>query len=225
MFLLISGGGEFLSSKKKLFPGAVIELKISEGDYQGNYYTKVDEIREQVLYIGAPYYQGEILPLRVGTVLEVCFNDEISAYSFDTAIKQRIALPTPVLVLDFPDEIRKIQRRNFVRVKTFFPITYQIVTKEGLSNPQKGNLLDLSGGGMRFETLAKLDDNALLVIQLTLPSNELNTFVRVLRVQKNEDTKSYSISSKFHEISEHDRDLIIRYVFELQRTMRKKGLI
>lgn len=214
-----------MSYKNKLFPGAVIELKISEGDYQGNYYTKVEEIREQVLYIGAPYYQGEIVPLRIGTVLEVYFYNEISAYSFDTAIKQRIALPIPVFVLDLPDEIRKIQRRNFVRVRTFFPIIYKIVTKEGLSYPQKGNLIDLSGGGMRFETLAKLEDNVLLYVQLTLPSGKLNIFVRVLRVQKLEDTKSYGISSEFHEISEHDRDSIIRYVFELQRAMRKKGLI
>jgi c-di-GMP-binding flagellar brake protein YcgR len=214
-----------LSYKNKLFPGAVIELKIPEGDYQGNYYTKVEEIREQTLYIGAPYHQGEIVPLRVGTVLEVLFNDQMSAYIFNSTIKQRTAVPTPVFVLDIPNEIRKIQRRSFVRVKTFLPLTYQVVTKEGLSQPQKGNALDLSGGGMCFETFNKLENNELLSLRLTLPSGELNIGARILRANKSEETKSYKISSEFHEISEHDRDLIIRYVFELQRTMRKKGLI
>jgi len=214
-----------LSYRKILLPGAVIELKIPEGNYQGNYYTKVEEIRDQALYIGAPYHQGEIVPLRVGTVLEVLFNDQMSAYVFNSTIKQRITFPIPVFVLDIPNEIRKIQRRSFVRIKTFLPITYQVVTKEGLSEPQKGNMLDLSGGGMCFKTFDKLESNELLFIRLTLPAAELNICARILRVNKSEETNSYNISSEFHEISEHDRDLIIRYVFELQRTMRKKGLI
>lgn len=214
-----------MSYKKRLLPGTTIELKISNGDYQGIYRTKVDDIREQMLFIGAPYDQGQILPLRVGTVLEVFFYDDISAYCFDTTIKQRIALPIPIFVLDLPDEIRKIQRRQFVRVKTAFPIIYRIITEKGLSDPGNGKLLDLSGGGMRFETLAKLENNALFSIQLKLPSGELNTLGRVLRVQRIEKAKSYNISSEFYEISEHDRDMIIRYVFELQRTLRKKGLI
>jgi c-di-GMP-binding flagellar brake protein YcgR len=178
-----------------------------------------------MLLIGAPYYQGQILPLRVGTVLEVFFHDEISAYCFDTAIKQRIALPIPIFGLDLPNEIRKIQRRQFVRVKTAFPIIYRIITEKGLSDPGNGKMVDLSGGGMCFETPAKLENNALLSVHLQLPFGELNTLGRVLRVHPIEEAKSYGISSEFHQISEHDRDLIIRYVFELQRTLRKKGLI
>ncbi|MHB8126792.1 MAG: flagellar brake protein [Desulfitobacteriaceae bacterium] len=213
-----------MSYKKKLIPGAAVELIIPDGEYKGNYQTRVDEVWERILSVAAPYYQGEVISFRVGTVLEVSYYDEVSSYCFDTTIKQRIAVPIPTFVLDFPDEIRKIQRRNFVRIPAFYPVTYRMVTKEGLSDPKDGNMLDISGGGMRFKTLEKLENNSLLYAQLKLPGGELSTPVRVRRIQKIEDTKAYSISTEFYEISERDRDRVIRCVFELQRTMRKKGL-
>ncbi|MFZ3101238.1 MAG: flagellar brake domain-containing protein [Desulfitobacteriaceae bacterium] len=213
-----------MSRKKKLFPGTTIELVIPDGDYKGNYHTRVDEVGERIISVTAPYHQGEVVPLRVGTVLEVIYYDEVSAYSFDTRIKQRIAVPIPIFVLDFPEEIRKVQRRNYVRIPAIYPLTFRMVTKEGLSDLKAGNMLDISGGGIRFRTVEKLENNSLLYAQLKLPSGELNTPVRVRRVLKIEDTKAYSISAEFYEISERDRDRVIRCVFELQRTMRKKGL-
>lgn len=213
-----------MSYKKKLFPGAAIELILPDGDYKGNYHTRVEEVGERIISVAAPYHQGEVIALRVGTVLEVTYYDEVSAYSFDTRVKQRIAVPIPIFVLDFPDEIRKVQRRNFVRIPAIYPVIFRMVTKEGLSDPKAGNMLDLSGGGMRFRTVEKLENNSLLYAQLKLPSGEINTPVRVRRVQKIEDKNAYNISAEFYEISERDRDRVIRCVFELQRTMRKKGL-
>ena len=178
-----------------------------------------------IISVAAPYRQGEVIPLRVGTVLEITYNDEVAAYSFDTVVKQRIAVPIPVFVLDFPEKIRKVQRRNYVRIPAFYPITFRIVTKEGLSDPKAVYMLDLSGGGMSFKTTDKLENNSLFHAQLKLPSGELSIAARVRRVQKIDDTNAYSISSEFYEISERDRDRVIRCVFDLQRTMRKKGLV
>lgn len=221
---IICKGGDLLSHKKKLLPGAAVELILHDGDYKGKYHTRVDEVGEHIISVTAPYHQGEVIALRVGTVLEVAYYDEVSAYSFDTKIKQRIAVPIPIFVLDFPEQIRKVQRRNFVRIPAIYPVTFRMVTKEGLSDLKDGNMLDISGGGMRFKTVEKLENNSLLYAQLKLPSGELNTPVRVRRVQKIEDKNAYSISAEFYEISERDRDRVIRCVFELQRTMRKKGL-
>ena len=214
-----------MSYKKKLLLGAVVELTVPEGEYKGNYHTRVDEIGEHIISVAAPYRQGEVIPLRVGTVLEIPYNDEDAAYSFDTVVKQRIAVPIPVFVLDFPEKIRKVQRRNYVRIPAFYPITFRIVTKEGLSDPKAVYMLDLSGGGMSFKTTDKLENNSLFHAQLKLPSGELSIAARVRRVQKIDDTNAYSISSEFYEISERDRDRVIRCVFDLQRTMRKKGLV
>lgn len=208
-----------------MLPGQAIELNVPEGEYQGRYRTRIDEVGERLLSVVAPYLQGQVIPLREGTKLEVTFWDEISAYSFEAKIMQRIAVPIPVFVLELPDSARKVQRRNYVRIPAFYPVTFRMVTREGLSEPCKGNMLDLSGGGMRFQTNERVENRALLYANLQLPNGEIQTPVRVCRVEKIEETNRFSVSVEFYEISERDRDRIIRCVFDLQRAMRKKGLV
>lgn len=215
-----------MNFKNKLMPGQAVDIVIPEGqEYSGRYRTRIDEVGERVVSIGAPYIQGEVIPLREGTVIEVTFSDEISAYSFDAKIIQRIAIPIPVFVLELVNSIRRVQRRDYVRVPAFYDVLFRTVTRQGLGNPKKGNMQDLSGGGMRFQTKEALENKAILYMQLTLPNGEVQTPARVCRVEKIDDGRRYSISVEFYEINERDRDRIIRCVFDLQRAMRKKGLV
>lgn len=216
-----------MTYKKKLLTGLAVELVVPEGEYEGKYRTRIEEVGERLFSVGAPFEHGEVVPLREGTKVKLIFWDEMSAYSFETKIMQRIAVPIPIFVLELPDSVSKVQRRNFVRVTALYPVTFQTVTREGLSDSYKGTMLDLSGGGMRFLTEERVDNRSLLYIQLALPNGDLQTVVRVCRVEKTEDSKPqrYCVSIEFHEISDRDRDRIIRCVFDIQRAMRKKGLI
>jgi c-di-GMP-binding flagellar brake protein YcgR len=214
-----------LSFKDRLFPGAAVELKISEGEYQGNYLTRIDKVEENTLSIGAPYSRGSILPLRAGTALEIYFHDESSAYSLRTVIQERTSIPLPLFILDFPDDIRKIQRRNFVRISDNLPLEYQLVSVNCLSDFKPGNLLNISGGGLCFRTKEKLEQDTRLYLLLKLPDGQINTFARVLRVSAIENNIYYSVSVEFQNISENERDSIIRHIFNKQRTMRQKGLL
>lgn len=214
-----------MAFKKKLLPGLSVELAVAEGDYAGRYRTRIDEVGEKLISVAAPYRANQILPLREGMVVEITFWDEISAYSFTAKIIQRIAVPVPVFVLELPDDVRKMQRRNFVRVPAFYPLTYRTVAREGLSAPVTANMVDLSGGGMRFRTKEPIELKSLLYVHLQLPTGELQTPALVARVEKKEDDKAYFVSVEFNEILERERDRIIRCVFDLQRAMRKKGLV
>jgi c-di-GMP-binding flagellar brake protein YcgR len=212
---------------KKIVPGLVVELVVLEGEYEGKYRTRIEEVGERVLSIGAPIEHGEVVPLRQGTKVKILFWDEVSAYSFTAKIMQRIAVPIHMFVLELPDSIAKVQRRNFVRVPAFYPLTFQTVTKEGLSDSKQGTMLDISGGGTRFLTEEQVDNKALLYARLALPNGDLQTPLRVCRVDKLEDTKPqrYCVSVEFYEIPERDRDRVVRIVFDIQRTLRKKGLV
>lgn len=214
-----------MSHKKRLLPGLAVELTVFEGEYAGTYRTRVEEVGERLLAVGALFDQGEVIPLREGTKVKITFWDEVAAYAFEAKIMQRIAVPVSLFVLELPDSIAKVQRRNYVRVPAFYPITFQSVTREGLSALYKGTMLDLSGGGMRFSTKERLENKSLLYAHLELPSGELRSPVRVHRVEKMEESKRYCISGEFQEISERERDRIIRCVFDIQRAMRKKGLV
>lgn len=214
-----------MSYKKKLLLGLAVELVVEEGDYEGRYMTRIEEVGERILAVGAPFNHGKIVPLREGTKVKLTFWDEAAAYSFEGKIMQRIAVPIPMFILELPDSVAKVQRRNYVRVPALFPITFRSVTKEGLSDLYNGTLLDLSGGGMRFLTKERVENNSLLYLILALPKGELRTPVRVCRADKPEDSKHYTVSVEFHDITERERDQVIRCVFDIQRAMRKKGLI
>lgn len=214
-----------MSYRKKLLLGSPIDLRVTEGEYKGIYRTRIEEVGERSLLVGVPYEQGEVVPLREGTKVKITFWDEVSAYAFESEIIQRRATPVPVFVVRLPDSVAKIQRRNFVRVSALYPMTFRMVTKEGLSDLHKGATLDLSGGGMRFLTKEPVENKSLLYAQVTLPNGELQTPVRVCRVEKIEDSGRYSVSVEFYDLSERERDRIIHCVFEIQRAMRKKGLV
>lgn len=214
-----------MSYKNKLLPGRNIDLEIEEGEYQGKYRSRIEDVGSKVIMVGAPYAKGVVVPLREGTQMTITFWDEISAYSFTGRVMQRVAVPVPMLVLELPESISKIQRRNFVRIPAFFPLAFRMVTKEGLSDAKGAMMVDLSGGGMRFKTEEDLENNSLLFAQMKLPSGEMQTPVRVCRKEKIDGMKQYVISVEFHDLSDRDRDRIIRCVFDLQREMRRKGLI
>lgn len=214
-----------MSYKKKLSYGMTVELTVMEGEYEGLYRTKIEEVGEKLLSVGVPFENGELVPVREGTKVKVSFFDEAAVYSFKGKIMQRFAVPIPILVLLMPDSVEKVQRRSFVRVPASFPVFFRMVTREGLSDIQEASLLDLSGGGIRFSTKEKIENKSLLFVRIPLPNGEIQTPGRVCRVVPIEDTRRFSVSVEFHEISERERDRIIRCVFDIQRAMRKKGLM
>jgi len=213
-----------LSYRKKLLHGLSVEIVVSKGEYEGKYLTRIEEVGERILAIGVPYHHGQVVPLHEGTKVKLTFWDEAASYSFEGKITKRIAVPVPMLILDLPESVSKVQRRNYVRVPALYPVSFRSVTKEGLSDFKSATMLDLSGGGMRFLTKDRVENRSLLYAHLSLPKGELNTPVRVCRADKKEESKHYTVSVEFHDISERERDQIIRCVFDLQRAMRKKGL-
>ena len=210
----------------KLEFGLPLELKVLEGPYEGKYNSRVEEVGEKILVIGAPYEQGEVIPLREGTEVSLTYWDELSAYSFESVIMQRIAVPFPMFVLAMPDSVTKIQRRNFVRIPVSYPFTFRIVLEDSLSDMFEGSMLDLSGGGIQFKTKKYMDNGSLLDAHIFLPNRVLEMPLRVTRVERAEDRSGlFVVSSEFYNINERMRDDIIRCVFEIQREMRKKGLV
>lgn len=214
-----------MSYKNKLSVGLAVDIVVPEGEYEGRYRSNIEEIGKKLLTVGAPFERGNLVPLREGTKLEITFCDETSAYTFVAEIMQRIAVPLPMLVLELPDSIAKVQRRNFVRVPAVFPVSFRVITRDGISGFYTGTMLDLSGGGMRFLVDEQIENKSLIYVHVDLPNEGLQTPARVTRVQKIEDSKRYVVSVEFHDLSERERDRIIRCVFDIQRAIRKKGLV
>jgi c-di-GMP-binding flagellar brake protein YcgR len=208
----------------KARPGLAVKLIVLEGPYEGDYRTYFEEVGERIISLVVPSAGGAIVPISEGTVVEIVFQESRYTYRVKARIIQRIAVPIPLFVLEYLGDIEKIQRRNYVRIEAFFPLSYRVVTKNGMSEEIEASMIDLSGGGMRFRTRRKVEDWAMLYTRLTLPKYEIHMPAKVCRVQQLDTIRRWDVSIEFVEISEKLRDRIIRTVFDLQREMLKKGL-
>ncbi len=121
----------------------------------------------------------------------------------------------PSLIRFHPDgDAEVLQRRDFVRVHTPHPVTVESV-EDGRRHV---HTVDLSGGGMLVadETLM-VDQTIRFTISIVTTELPIEGIARVVRIR--EDGKR---ALMFEEIAEHDRQRLIRFVFECMRTARAR---
>ena len=120
------------------------------------------------------------------------------------------------------------------------PASLRTVTdiKEGLDEIQdlilnednyKCTIVDISGGGIRVFSKRQLEKNETVYVKFTLNFNsgdkEADVLAKVVDSQKNsKDETMFDSRLQFINISEADREEIVKYVFEKQRNMLKKEL-
>ncbi|HTU95428.1 MAG TPA: PilZ domain-containing protein [Solirubrobacteraceae bacterium] len=121
----------------------------------------------------------------------------------------------PSLIRFHPDgDAEVLQRRDFVRVLTPHPVT---VTDD--DGRQRVHTVDLSGGGMLLADAEGLEVDQTIHFAISIVTTELpiEGVARVVRVR--EDGKR---ALMFEQISDHDRQRLIRFVFECMRTARAR---
>lgn len=188
---------------------------------------------EEIAFIAAPIYEGILYPLHVGTEMTVCVYNKNDLYKFKAdvlhrGIKDNIAL----LKIAVTGKIIKIQRRQFFRFDWSIPIQYRVI---GSMNPEynedspykKAITRDMSGGGVSIGLEEKVELDKFVECQLPLPRRTINFFGKVVRSVRteNEEIYKYEIGVLFRKIENRDREEVIKYIFQEQRKLRKKGLI
>lgn len=125
--------------------------------------------------------------------------------------------------LTTPYNMRKIQRRDYVRVQVLKDVEYKNLSEmnekaESLEF-KKGVMIDLSGGGVKIKTKERLKkgDHVILRIQLEHSKMEING--EVVRVESTPDNERLC-GIMFTNISEAETDRIIKEIFEIMRKQR-----
>lgn len=206
--------------EEKLREGLSVALEVSEGKYPGRYQTEIKELTPESITIGVPLHDDQFVPLREGTNIKIYFHDDTSHYCFTSQIIKRII---GFFTIEYPHQIVKVQRREFVRVPIVKELQYQIIRGKQLSEIHKGYMLDLSGGGMLLQTKTEIDQSSLVLLTFKLAKEELQVPAKVIRYTE-KGKNNFQVSVEFYDISERKRDKIIAYIFEIQREMRRKGL-
>ena len=195
-----------------------------------SYTLKTVDVKDQHLIIQSPMQllpNGK--PLRSGTKVEISYVRAGTMYLFETEVIKAFEEQEPLLLLrtPFPEQIQKIQRRQYLRVPTNLVMTLSLNDgKEQLEAP----LIDLSGGGFLLALTLREVEKLSLSVDGKLPIEErgrkhyIPFKARVVNVKYNQEKKRYEVAFQFTEIKESDREVIIRYCFARQLELHRKGV-
>lgn len=195
------------------------------------YASRVENIGSDWIGLAAPMSKRLPVYLPIQSEIKVLFWDSTAVYSFNTVVLKNIKEGSVgQLAIRYPEKYEKVQNREYVRVPVSLNVTIKYLVKDEEESTVVGKTRDLSGGGMMV-TLKKpglIKRNAQVTINFEL--NESPITISALTVREDIEIDSDGITRavlgfKFLSIPDKDRQLIIKFVFDRQIELRRKGLL
>jgi c-di-GMP-binding flagellar brake protein YcgR len=215
---------------KFLSIGTKIHILVMNNNNESQYVSRVDNINEDgTIDVLIPISKRRIVYINEDTVLKVIITKEGAIYEFEAEVENKLFGVDLLLRLKRTSDIQKIQRRNYFRLKSLNTIKIRKIvnlTEAIFSEYFNVAMVDISGGGLAFNSELELDINDLIEISVTLNSNTINLLGMVVRADRNENNlKIMEYGINFEKITDTERNIIMSFIFEEQRKLAKKGLI
>lgn len=233
---------------KLLLPGQRIEMKIvRKSDENGREITFLSQIYDidtdnEKINISMPIKEGRLIPLPVGSRYSVCFYTEKGLYQCECVITDRYKSNNLyVLVIEPRTELQKYQRRQFFRLETVTKISYRVLKDPEIAEIEKakkiadnfdagelltGTSIDISGGGLKFSGKEQLEKGCMIYTEFSLAVSQSMKKFRIVaeviesaRLANRYDMFQNRIKYLF--ITPDERELLIKYIFEEERRIRK----
>lgn len=203
---------------------------------------------DEDMQIMMPTENGKIVLFQVGLRIKMMFYTQKGLYICYGVVTKRYKKENFLLLeISVPDDAVKFQRREFYRMESslefkFIPIDENLAHLESteeifdeLTQNQMLNdaidafALDISGGGLRFTSERNLSEIPYVLCILSFRGEKtLQTCYLVLHIIdsiKNPRNSARFISrGQFIFKDLHDRETIVRYIFEEERRIRRKEL-
>lgn len=197
-----------------------IKPAYSDNDW---YSTRVEDLTETAVTIGAPLKGGSLVPISIGTMLDCQFPRDDAFYAFQAEVIHRRAFPLPVLVLQRPESVTRFQRRQMFRLPVVLPVCF---VPAGGGETEKGNTLDISGGGVCLSAGRPMDLGAELKLTINLPDGTTlaakGKVVKVIEVAGERGEKRYVHGMEFLELPVSVQEKIVTFIFAEQRERRRR---
>lgn len=232
-----------------------IVLIVGEGRTAGKYVARIENIINGGIVITPPEFVDGSTRLRDNLDITVVVTRQDAAYEFSSRIRQRKSGGEGFAFLTPPRSIRRVQRRQFVRIEMVSDVSY-IVWQPGIDWTseatdaawQHTRTIDVSGGGVlvRSEESLQVDDlvvmRPVLFGELGLPETVLGLCRRVTsddhgRLAGLEFMARAELKRRFSsellkklpatilEFNAMAQDKLARHLFDRQIELRNKGLL
>lgn len=190
----------------------------------------LDILNEKEYIISGPIKRSTLVHIALNTILEISyFIEEKGKFSFKALVTDKNEKGIYKLRIERLSDIIRIQDRSFFRL----PISMKAEKKFKVIDKNKEIVLeeickvsDISGGGVKVLSNFKHQVKEQILLAIYIDNKELNLLGEVVRVSESLDKNyNFEIGIKFLNIDNSQRDTIVKFIFEQQRELRKKGLI
>jgi c-di-GMP-binding flagellar brake protein YcgR len=196
--------------------------------------SKVVDIIDEKVYIDFPVNdktkKTEIVV--IGQEYSAVFvGKDQSVYIFTTEIISKLRQQIPMIQISYPGHknLRRLQRREFVRVDSSLDVSIIFGNKRNITFNTVTSDISAGGCAIILPKKEKLLPTMIIDMYLVLPLESGYKYLllkgKVIRVLEGTNKEPDKVPVEFVNISEVDRQLIIRYCFEKQLEMRKRGII
>lgn len=150
-------------------------------------------------------------------------------YVFDTDVLEVADIPCPLVRVRPPDLLFPFDERSSYRLRKVIEPAAALLLDPAHPPPRPVSLtvLDLSAGGLQAVIQEPAAPGHLLQVDLPLPPfGIVRVHAQVLRVRAPELAgQPFRLHARFVNLTEADRQRIVRFVFEEQGKLRRRGLL
>lgn len=228
-------------------PGDKIDIQYLHQNNGKTYKSSVfDIISDNEMEIAMPTDEGKMVLFQTGFEFQFYFYTAKGLFTCDAVVTGRDRKDNFYLLsVKIISRLKKYQRREYYRVNSLIDFSYynitdeiaelettedlfeEIASPEYVEQKKLARTKDISGGGVRFLANEELEAGSKILAVIHLSNDKLDhMFYLVAEVIESfvvENAKDrWVIRAKWRFKNMKDRDLIIRYVFEEDRMIRKK---
>lgn len=234
---------------KYIAPGSKIELEAIDRVLQedGSYKRKkfeskvVDIIDDDRIEILMPMEQTKLILLPVNGEYDIHFFTTKGLFQCLSRVVNRYKNGNLYLLeIELISNLQRYQRREYYRYSCLMPLSFRMLTTSEANAVEvnghtmlddelplfEANIVDISGGGMRFVTSDLHGEDNYVVLNYALDNGKrFMHFAKILGVKKldgvSKDNK-YEYRCQFVNVLNGEREQIIRFIFEEERKKRKR---
>jgi c-di-GMP-binding flagellar brake protein YcgR len=232
-----------------------IEIVVGEGTDSGRYVARIEDFSEGGIIITRPDFVDGSALLQKNCDVIVLITKEDAVYQFHSRIKQIKTVSGIIHLLTFPKKLRRVQRRQFVRIELYTNVLYTNLSADK-PDTNEGNRfkwkqykgINISAGGILMTVKKGLKRQDLLLLKIALfeecglsemiagicrriviKGNEFFVGVKFIRsdqlVHHFNQEGLMTLPQSVKDFDRSAQNKLAAYIFYQQIELRKKGLL
>jgi c-di-GMP-binding flagellar brake protein YcgR len=231
-----------------------IEISVGEGSRAGRYVARIEDFVKDGIVISTPEFIDGNTLLRDNSEVTVIITRDDAVYLFHSRLKRFKTQDKTIFQLNLPVSIRRVQRRQFVRIEQHMEALYINLTSRVSASESKrlkwlrAEVVNISGGGLLMRAFEGVQLNDVLLLNipflgtLELPEEIIGVCRRTFRknhkffvgvefitndrlMQHVDQRLLVTLPKSVREFNAAAQNKLAAYVFNQQIELRKKGLL